>query len=99
MFIALHGAKGKDGAVQAVLELLGVPYVGSQAAACRSAWDKPTAKDERARAGLATPDWVALPHAMFRELGARAVLDGMVERLGLPLMVKPAQGGSALGAR
>ena len=76
-----------------------MPFVGTPAAACRRAWDKPTAKAELARAGLDTPDWVALPHATFRELGARAVLDAMVERLGLPLMLKPDQGGSALGAQ
>ena len=76
-----------------------MPFVGTPAPACRRAWDKPTAKAELARAGLDTPDWVALPHATFRELGARAVLDAMVERLGLPLMLKPDQGGSALGAQ
>jgi D-alanine-D-alanine ligase len=97
--IALHGGEGENGAVQAVLELLGVPFVGTPAPACRRAWDKPTAKAELARAGLGTPDWVALPHSTFRALGARAVLDAMVERLGLPLMLKPDQGGSALGAQ
>jgi D-alanine-D-alanine ligase len=97
--VALHGGEGENGSVQAVLELLGVPFVGTPASACRRAWDKPTAKAELARAGLDTPDWVALPHATFRELGARAVLDAMVERLGLPLMLKPDQGGSALGAQ
>jgi D-alanine-D-alanine ligase len=97
--IALHGGEGENGAIQAVLELLGVPYVGTPAHACRRAWDKPMAKAELVRAGLHTPDWVALPHATFRELGARAVLDAMVEHLGLPLMLKPDQGGSALGAQ
>ena len=97
--VALHGGEGENGSVQAVLELLGVPFVGTPASACRRAWDKPTAKAELTRAGLDTPDWVALPHATFRELGARAVLDAMVERLGLPLMLKPDQGGSALGAQ
>ena len=97
--VALHGGEGENGSVQAVLELLDVPFVGTSAAACRRAWDKPTAKAELSRAGLDTPDWVALPHATFRELGARAVLDAMVERLGLPLMLKPDQGGSALGAQ
>jgi D-alanine-D-alanine ligase len=97
--VPLHGGEGENGSVQAVLELLGVPFVGTPAAACRRAWDKPTAKAELCRAGLDTPDWVALPHATFRELGARAVLDAMVERLGLPLMLKPDQGGSALGAQ
>lgn len=97
--IALHGGEGENGSVQAVLELLGVPFVGTPAPACRRAWDKPTTKAELARAGLDTPDWVALPHTTFRALGARAVLDAMVDRLGLPLMLKPDQGGSALGAQ
>lgn len=97
--VALHGGEGENGSIQAVLELLDVPFVGTTAAACRRAWDKPTAKAELARAGLDTPDWVALPHATFRELGARAVLAAMVDRLGLPMMLKPDQGGSALGAQ
>ena len=98
VFIALHGADGEDGALRSVLDLADVPYVGSDAAACRMAWDKPTAKAIVHAAGLTTPDWVALPHSTFRELGAAVVLDRIVERFGLPLMVKPAQGGSALGA-
>ncbi|GAA0930967.1 D-alanine--D-alanine ligase [Pseudonocardia zijingensis] len=97
--IALHGGEGENGSVQAVLELLGIPFVGTPARACRRAWDKPTAKAELAGAGLDTPDWVALPHTTFRALGAQAVLDAMVDRLGLPLMLKPDQGGSALGAQ
>jgi D-alanine-D-alanine ligase len=74
-----------------------LPYVGSTAAACRIAWDKPSAKAAVRAAGLRTPDWIALPEATFRELGAAPVLDRLVERFGLPLMVKPAEGGSALG--
>ncbi|MGY2127848.1 D-alanine--D-alanine ligase family protein [Blastococcus sp. SYSU DS0617] len=99
VFIALHGATGEDGALRAVLDLAGVPYVGSPAAACRLAWDKPAAKSVVRSAGITTPDWVALPHSTFRELGAGTVLDLMVARLGLPLMVKPASGGSALGVQ
>ncbi|WP_029434291.1 D-alanine--D-alanine ligase [Blastococcus sp. URHD0036] len=99
LFIALHGATGEDGSLRAVLDLAGVPYVGSPAAACRLAWDKPAAKSVVRTAGGTTPDWVALPHSTFRELGAGAVLDLIVARLGLPLMVKPASGGSALGVQ
>lgn len=95
--VALHGGAGENGAVQSVLEMLRVPYVGADPRACRRAWDKPTAKDELARAGLATPDWIALPHATFRDLGPQDVLDALVDRLGLPLIFKPPQGGSALG--
>jgi D-alanine-D-alanine ligase len=98
VFIALHGAAGEDGAIRGVLDLAGLPYVGADPIACWRAWDKPAAKAALAGAGLATPAAVALPHATFRELGAGSVLDRIVERLGLPLMVKPARGGSALGA-
>jgi D-alanine-D-alanine ligase len=98
VLIALHGGPGEDGALREVLDVAGVPYVGSTPAACRLAWDKPTAKALARRSGLATPDSVVLPHAAFRELGAGAVLDRLVGHLGLPLMVKPARGGSALGA-
>ena len=93
----LHGETGEDGAIREVLELLDLPYVGSAPAACRTAFDKPVAKEVAARAGLATPASVALPHETFRELGAAAVMDALLRRLGLPLMVKPAKSGSALG--
>lgn len=98
VFIALHGGAGESGAVRAVLDLAKVPYVGARPHACRLAFDKPTAKSVVEQAGLRTPDWVALPHETFRELGAARVLECLVDNLGLPLMVKPAQGGSALGA-
>lgn len=97
--VALHGGEGENGSVQSILEMLQVPYVGTGSHACRTAWDKPTAKSKLAEAGYATPDWVVLPHSTFRELGAQAVLDAMVERLGLPLILKPDQGGSALGTQ
>ncbi|WP_232344794.1 D-alanine--D-alanine ligase family protein [Actinoplanes awajinensis] len=96
--IALHGATGEDGSLRGVLDLCGVPYVGADARTARMAWDKPSAKSRLREAGIPTPDWVALPHDRFSELGAVAVLDRIVSRLGLPLMVKPAQGGSGLGA-
>jgi D-alanine-D-alanine ligase len=98
VFIALHGATGEDGSLRGVLELCGVPYLGPDARSSRLAWDKPSAKAVLREAGIPTPDWVALPHDRFSELGAVAVLDRIVAKLGLPLMVKPAQGGSGLGA-
>ncbi|MGH3748593.1 MAG: D-alanine--D-alanine ligase family protein [Micromonosporaceae bacterium] len=96
--ITLHGATGEGDALRGVLDLVGVPYVGSAAHAARVAWDKPTAKAVLAEAGISTPDWAALPHDTFSELGAAALLDRITARLGMPLMVKPAQGGSGLGA-
>jgi D-alanine-D-alanine ligase len=97
--LALHGGQGENGSVQTVLEMLDVPFVGTTSQGCRRAWDKPTAKALMEKAGYATPGWVVLPHSTFRELGAQGVLDAMVERLGLPLILKPDQGGSALGTQ
>jgi D-alanine-D-alanine ligase len=94
----LHGAAGEDGALRDVLESLGIPFVGADGAACRLAFDKPIAKSLLAGFGVNTPVSVALPHSTFRELGAQAVLDAVIARIGLPLIVKPTKGGSALGA-
>ena len=57
----LHGATGEDGSLRDVLDLCGIPYVGCDAHSSRLAWDKPTAKAMLRKAGIATPDWVALP--------------------------------------
>ncbi len=98
VFPAIHGACGEDGAIREVLGLLGTPYVGSVATACRLAFDKPTAKALVAAAGLVTPPSVTLPRETFHDLGAAAVIDLIIGKLGLPLYVKPSRGGSALGA-
>ncbi len=93
----LHGAAGEDGALRDLIAALGIPFVGSTAAASRLAFEKPVAKQLAATAGIRTPEAMAMPQSTFRELGARAVLDAVVSRLGLPLVVKPTRGGSALG--
>ncbi|MBA2561143.1 MAG: D-alanine--D-alanine ligase, partial [Propionibacteriales bacterium] len=93
----LHGEVGEDGALREILELASMAYVGSSPAAARLAFDKPIAKQIVTRAGLNTPASIALPADTFREIGAITVMDAMIERLGLPLVVKPAKGGSALG--
>lgn len=98
VFVTLHGGAGEDGAIRSVLELLDVPYVGATPDACRVAFDKPTAKAVVRSWGLNTPDSVALPKETFHDLGATAVLARIIDRLGLPLFVKPSRGGSALGA-
>lgn len=94
---ALHGASGEDGALRGLLEFLGVPFVGSRASAARLAWDKPTAKTLVDLAGVPTPRSITLPRDAFRELGADAVFGTITEELAGPLVVKPAQGGSAQG--
>ena len=98
VFPVIHGASGEDGAIREVLGLLGAPYVGSVASACQMAFDKPTAKALVAAAGVSTPASVTLPREAFHDLGAAAVIDLIIARLGLPLYIKPSRGGSALGA-
>jgi D-alanine-D-alanine ligase len=94
---ALHGASGEDGALRGLLEFLGIPFVGSRSDAARLAWDKPTAKIIVSRAGVATPRSITLPRDAFRELGADAIFEAIADELPVPLVVKPAQGGSAQG--
>jgi D-alanine-D-alanine ligase len=97
--IALHGAVEEDGSLRRVLELIGVPYLGTKAEAARSAWDKAEAKATLRRRGIPTPDWATLPYKTLRELGMGSVAQRVVTSLGLPLIVKPVQGGSGLGTQ
>jgi len=94
---ALHGASGEDGALRGLLDFIGIPYVGSRSDAARLAWDKPTAKVIAARAGVPTPKSITLTRDAFRELGANSVLAAIADELPIPVVVKPAQGGSAQG--
>lgn len=93
----LHGASGEDGALRSLMEMIGVPYVGSSATATMLAWEKPTAKTLVERAGVATPPAISLSRDAFRELGADGVLDAVGASLGFPVVTKPARGGSAQG--
>ena len=96
-FVALHGGSGEDGTVQSLLQLAGVPYVGSTAGACRGAYDKAVAKTRAVEVGVATPAWVTLPSTIFREVGPENLYHLVDSVIGLPLVVKPVAGGSALG--
>jgi D-alanine-D-alanine ligase len=97
VFIALHGPGGEDGTVQELLEILDLPYTGPGVAACALCMDKVAAKHEIRAAGLPTPDWAAFNATAFRELGAGDTLEEIEERLGFPLVIKPASQGSSLG--
>jgi len=98
-FVALHGPGGEDGTVQELLEILDIPYTGPGVAACVRCMDKTLAKHELREAGIPTPDWFAFNATAFRELGAADTLERIEARLGYPLVVKPASGGSALGVK
>lgn len=96
-FPLLHGEAGEDGSLREVLALLDVPFVGSIASASRIAFDKSIATRVVAEAGVSTPMQVALPHEIFRELGAASLVAALGDQIGFPMMVKPSRSGSALG--
>ncbi len=96
-FIAMHGCDGENGTVQALLELLPIPYTGPGVAACMRCTDKALAKHELAAAGIATPDWTTLSDAGLRRLGAADAFEEIGSRFGFPLIVKPTTQGSSLG--
>jgi D-alanine-D-alanine ligase len=98
-FIALHGRDGEDGTVQGLLEAIGAPYTGSGPAACMGCTDKVLAKHLMRDAGIPTPDFHFLREASIKELGAAAAIGDIERRLGFPVVVKPATGGSALGVK
>jgi D-alanine-D-alanine ligase len=93
VFVALHGGSGEDGTVQTLLELAGIPYVGSSRMGCALAMDKDLSKRLLRFAGVPTPDWITT-HG--RDEGEARLTD-IRETLGLPLIVKPPSGGSTLG--
>lgn len=93
----IHGSTGEDGSLQDLLELIGLPYVGTDAHGSRLGFQKPVAGTILANAGISVPDSTSLPQSLFREVGAAAILDLVAARYGFPVVIKPAAGGSALG--
>jgi D-alanine-D-alanine ligase len=89
IFISLHGRFGEDGTIQGLLELLDLPYTGSGVLASALAIDKIVTKQVWISNGLATPE--------YEELTATSDWNAVVQHLGLPLIVKPANEGSSLG--
>ena len=87
VFLALHGGRGEDGTIQAVLDVMGVPYTGSGSLGSGLAMDKDIAKRLFRFADGLTADWLMTP-ATGEEAG---------RRLGWPLVVKPSKQGSTVG--
>ena len=98
-FIAMHGRDGEDGTVQELLEILGIPYTASGVSACMRCADKVLSKHAMLDAGLPTPDFYSFTETAFKELGAAEALGDIEERLEFPIVVKPANQGSALGIK
>ncbi len=88
-WIALHGPGGEDGLMQGALEWLGVPYTGSGVLASALTMDKLKTKRVVVGAGYAAPEYAVL--------SSSADLQRALDRIGLPMMVKPASQGSSVG--
>ena len=88
-FIALHGRGGEDGIIQAVLNVLDIPYTGSGVLASALAMDKLRCKQLWMGAGLPTPEFVAVHQ--------EDQLQGVLDSLGGSVMVKPPHEGSSIG--
>lgn len=89
VFNIIHGRGGEDGVLQAVLEVMGIPYTGSGVMASALTMDKLRTKLCWLGYGLTTPKWYLLKSAND--------LDACIEKLGFPVIVKPAQEGSSIG--
>jgi D-alanine-D-alanine ligase len=89
VFIALHGPGGEDGTLQGALEFLGLPYTGSGVMGSAIGMDKLRTKRLAQAVGIPTTDYMVLR--------STADLDNCIERLGLPMIVKPATQGSSVG--
>ena len=98
VFPVLHGAYGEDGTIQGLLEMAGLPYVGSGVFSSAASMDKEFTKKLLAAAGLPQGDHVVLRDALGAVRADPGVLDDAArERLGLPVFVKPARAGSSIG--
>jgi D-alanine-D-alanine ligase len=98
VFPVLHGAYGEDGTIQGLLEMAGLPYVGSGVFASAASMDKEFTKKLLAAAGLPQGDHVVLRDGDGSVCADPAVLsEAERDRLGLPVFVKPARAGSSIG--
>ncbi len=98
-FIAMHGSGGEDGTVQELLDILGIPYTGSDVLPSVRCMDKVLTKHIFVADGIPTPPFYAFNRDAFQQLGAADTLPYIGEELGFPIVVKPSSQGSALGIR
>jgi D-alanine-D-alanine ligase len=93
VYNALHGGAGEDGTIQGVLEMLGVPYTGCGVLASALTMNKVQTKRILGAAGLPVCDYVYVTLGDDAQISAEEIID----RLGLPLVLKPNNEGSSLG--
>lgn len=99
VFIAMHGIGGEDGTIQDLLEILEVPYTGSDAPASALCLDKHLFKSVCVLGGVPTPPWHSFTKQAFAEYGAAKSLGRIMRQFPEGVVVKPAKQGSSLGIR
>ncbi len=97
VFPCLHGEYCEDGRIQGMLELFGIPYIGSGATSSAICFDKSLTKERLRRFGIPLADWVSLDIRTDSDL--RRLLSLAEAHFPYPVFVKPARGGSSIGAR
>ena len=95
VFPVLHGPFGEDGKVQGVFDMTGIPYVGCGVKSSAMAMDKDIAKRLFRDAGIPTSRWSVVREPEFGD--APRVVEDIIDDLGLPVFVKPAELGSSVG--
>ena len=90
VFIALHGAAGENGQVQAVFNMLGIKYTGTNYTGCLLAMDKDLTKKLLRYAGISTADWITFSSKSISE-------EKIIEDIGFPCVIKPCSAGSSIG--
>ncbi|MFD0530001.1 D-alanine--D-alanine ligase family protein [Kitasatospora arboriphila] len=93
----LHGPWGEDGTIQGMLELSGVPYVGSGVLASAAGMDKEFTKRILDSHGIGVGDWTVVRPRDWETEEGRAAARERIAALGLPLFVKPCRAGSSMG--
>ncbi len=96
-FLALHGTAGEDGSVQSVLDLLGVPYTGSDPYTSALCLDKGQFKTVCRLSGLPTPDWHTFTRDGISQHQPSRLFASLLEQCPHGVVVKPADQGSSLG--
>ncbi len=95
IFPVLHGKNGEDGTIQGLFELAGIPYVGCGLLASGMCMDKAVTNTLADAAGIAGAKWSAFTKTEY--YSGNVNLDPIIEKLGFPIFVKPANAGSSVG--
>ena len=97
VFLALHGKGGEDGSIQGLLDLAGIPYIGSSVEASAICMNKIRTKEILLQHGIPTPAFTVLHQTEAEDMDAAC--DRLLREVGLPMVLKAPREGSSIGVR